>query len=212
MSGADRSILLVDDHAVVREGYRSVLQKQPGLRVVAEAADGAEAYRLFKEVQPDLVIMDLSHARHRRHRGRQAHPAMGQARPHPRLHDAPECGLRRAGDPRRREGLCHQDQPAGDAGACGDGRARRPDRHQPGHRPRACAQPACRRDRRRRRPHRARVRSAAHAARRTHAPRRSPRRCTSVPRRSRTCTPSSRTSSASAPTSSWSGLRCVRKF
>jgi len=54
------TILLVDDHAVVREGYRSMLQKQPGLRVVAEAADGAEAYRLFKEVRPDLVIMDLS--------------------------------------------------------------------------------------------------------------------------------------------------------
>jgi DNA-binding NarL/FixJ family response regulator len=52
--------MLVDDHAVVREGYRSVLQKQPGLRVIAEASDGAEAYRLFKEVRPDLVIMDLT--------------------------------------------------------------------------------------------------------------------------------------------------------
>ncbi|WGS02558.1 response regulator transcription factor [Bradyrhizobium sp. ISRA443] len=52
--------MLVDDHAVVREGYRAVLQKQPGLRVVAEAADGAEAYRLFKEIKPDLVIMDLA--------------------------------------------------------------------------------------------------------------------------------------------------------
>jgi len=60
MKGDGRSILLVDDHAVVREGYRAVLQKQPGLRVVAEAADGAEAYRLFKEIQPDLVIMDLT--------------------------------------------------------------------------------------------------------------------------------------------------------
>jgi DNA-binding NarL/FixJ family response regulator len=52
--------MLVDDHAVVREGYRSVLQKQPGLRVVAEVAGGAEAYRLFKETRPDLVIMDLA--------------------------------------------------------------------------------------------------------------------------------------------------------
>jgi len=60
MNDADRSILLVDDHAVVREGYRSVLQKQPGLTVVAEATDGAEAYRLFKAHTPDLVIMDLS--------------------------------------------------------------------------------------------------------------------------------------------------------
>jgi DNA-binding NarL/FixJ family response regulator len=55
-----RKIMLVDDHAIVREGYRSVLQKQPGLRIVAEASDGAEAYRLFKETCPDLVIMDLT--------------------------------------------------------------------------------------------------------------------------------------------------------
>ncbi len=54
------TILLVDDHAVVREGYRAVLQKQPGLRVIAEAGDGAEAYRRFKESRPDLVIMDLT--------------------------------------------------------------------------------------------------------------------------------------------------------
>jgi DNA-binding NarL/FixJ family response regulator len=60
MSVPDRTILLVDDHAVVREGYRAMLQKQEGLRVVAEASDGAEAYRLYKETQPDLVIMDLS--------------------------------------------------------------------------------------------------------------------------------------------------------
>jgi len=53
-------ILLVDDHAIVREGYRSLLKKQPGLDVVAEAADGAEAYALFKEHAPDVVIMDLS--------------------------------------------------------------------------------------------------------------------------------------------------------
>jgi two-component system, NarL family, invasion response regulator UvrY len=60
MSNGGHSILLVDDHAVVREGYRAVLQKQPGLRVVAEAGDGTEAYRLFKATQPDLVIMDLT--------------------------------------------------------------------------------------------------------------------------------------------------------
>jgi two-component system, NarL family, invasion response regulator UvrY len=54
------TIMLVDDHAVVREGYRSVLHKQPGLRVVAEAADGAEAYQLYKKMQPGLVIMDLA--------------------------------------------------------------------------------------------------------------------------------------------------------
>jgi two-component system, NarL family, invasion response regulator UvrY len=60
MTGFGGTIILVDDHAVVREGYRSMLQKQPGLRVIAEASDGAEAYRLFKDVKPDLVIMDLT--------------------------------------------------------------------------------------------------------------------------------------------------------
>jgi two-component system, NarL family, invasion response regulator UvrY len=59
MSGGG-TIMLVDDHAVVREGYRAVLHKQPGLRVIAEAADGAEAYQLYKRAHPDLVIMDLA--------------------------------------------------------------------------------------------------------------------------------------------------------
>lgn len=54
------TIMLVDDHAIVREGYRALLQKQPGLRIVADAGDGAEAYRLFKATKPDLVIMDLT--------------------------------------------------------------------------------------------------------------------------------------------------------
>lgn len=53
-------ILLVDDHAIVREGYRALLAKQPDLEVVAEAAEGAQAYRQFKQCAPDLVITDLS--------------------------------------------------------------------------------------------------------------------------------------------------------
>jgi len=53
-------VMLADDHAIVREGYRSLLQKQDRLRVVAEASDGADAYRIYKEVKPDLVIMDVS--------------------------------------------------------------------------------------------------------------------------------------------------------
>jgi len=61
MTAAGRArVMLVDDHAIVREGYRSLLQKQSRLQVVAEAGDGAEAYRLYKEVMPDLVIMDLT--------------------------------------------------------------------------------------------------------------------------------------------------------
>ena len=53
-------ILLVDDHAIVREGYRALLAKQPGLQVDAEAADGVQGYQRFKECSPDVVITDLS--------------------------------------------------------------------------------------------------------------------------------------------------------
>lgn len=53
-------ILLVDDHAIVREGYLSLLAKQPGLQVIAEAADGIQAYQRFKECSPDVVVTDLS--------------------------------------------------------------------------------------------------------------------------------------------------------
>jgi len=53
-------ILLVDDHAIVREGYRSLLEKQSGMEVVAEAADGGEAYLRFKDCNPDVSIMDIS--------------------------------------------------------------------------------------------------------------------------------------------------------
>ena len=53
-------ILLVDDHAIVREGYRALLSKQPGLCVVAEAGDATQAYQLFKQYQPDLLITDIS--------------------------------------------------------------------------------------------------------------------------------------------------------
>jgi len=53
-------ILLVDDHAIVREGYRSLLEKQPNMEIIAEACSGEEAYILYKKYQPNLVIMDLS--------------------------------------------------------------------------------------------------------------------------------------------------------
>jgi DNA-binding NarL/FixJ family response regulator len=53
-------LLLVDDHAIVREGYRALLTKQPDLQLLAEAADGMQAYQLFKEYAPDVVITDLS--------------------------------------------------------------------------------------------------------------------------------------------------------
>ena len=53
-------ILLVDDHAVVRAGFKTLLENQGDLRVVAEAESGEAACRQFIEHAPDVVIMDLS--------------------------------------------------------------------------------------------------------------------------------------------------------
>jgi len=54
------SVLLVDDHAVVREGYRRLLERSHDVRVVGEAASGADAYRVFCRLGPDVVVMDIS--------------------------------------------------------------------------------------------------------------------------------------------------------
>lgn len=53
-------LLLVDDHAVVREGYRRLLERRVDLTIVAEAENAAEGYRLFKETAPDVAVLDLS--------------------------------------------------------------------------------------------------------------------------------------------------------
>jgi len=53
-------IMLVDDHAVVRAGFRRLLEQQSAFQVVAEAADAERAYALFVEHEPDVVVMDLS--------------------------------------------------------------------------------------------------------------------------------------------------------
>ena len=55
-------ILLADDHALVRAGFRALLSKLPGIEVIAEAADGREALALVKVHLPDLVLMDISMA------------------------------------------------------------------------------------------------------------------------------------------------------
>jgi two-component system, NarL family, invasion response regulator UvrY len=54
------SILLVDDHPVVRQGYRRVLEHQGDFRVVAEAENAVNAYLAFKTHTPDVVVMDIS--------------------------------------------------------------------------------------------------------------------------------------------------------
>ncbi len=54
------SILLVDDHPVVRTGYRRLLESTPDMRVVAEADSGEKGYQLYVEHQPDVTILDLN--------------------------------------------------------------------------------------------------------------------------------------------------------
>jgi DNA-binding NarL/FixJ family response regulator len=54
------SVLLVDDHAVVREGYRRLLERAGGIAVIGEAADAAGAHALFCSLQPQVVVMDIT--------------------------------------------------------------------------------------------------------------------------------------------------------
>jgi len=53
-------ILLADDHAVVRQGFRLILNQEPDMEVIGEAGDGAEAVRLVLQHKPTLAIMDIA--------------------------------------------------------------------------------------------------------------------------------------------------------
>jgi two-component system, NarL family, response regulator NreC len=53
-------ILLADDHTVVRDGLRALVEKQPDMAVVGEAADGRDTIRLAEEQSPDVIIMDIA--------------------------------------------------------------------------------------------------------------------------------------------------------
>jgi DNA-binding NarL/FixJ family response regulator len=53
------TILLADDHAVVRKGIRDFLEEDPSFRVIAEASDGADAWALLAQRQPDVAVLDI---------------------------------------------------------------------------------------------------------------------------------------------------------
>ncbi len=53
-------VLIVDDHVIVREGLHALLEAQPDIEVVGEATDGEEAVNKTREVQPDIVLMDIT--------------------------------------------------------------------------------------------------------------------------------------------------------
>ncbi len=53
-------VLVADDHGIVRKGLRFLLDRQPGMEVIGEAAEGSEAVRLSEELTPNVVIMDVA--------------------------------------------------------------------------------------------------------------------------------------------------------
>ena len=52
-------LLIADDHALVREGLRTMLSGEEGIEVIAEANDGQQALDICRELEPDLVLMDV---------------------------------------------------------------------------------------------------------------------------------------------------------
>ena len=53
-------VLIADDHQIVREGLRSMLEKEPGINVVGEAEEGRTTLRLARDLTPDVIIMDVA--------------------------------------------------------------------------------------------------------------------------------------------------------
>ncbi|MDH3358455.1 MAG: response regulator transcription factor [Desulfobacterales bacterium] len=53
-------ILLADDHQIIREGLRSLIEKQPGMEVVAQVENGRTAIKLTRKIKPDVIVMDIN--------------------------------------------------------------------------------------------------------------------------------------------------------
>jgi len=53
-------VLIADDHQIVREGLRSLLEQEPGIKLVGEAENGRQTLRLARELTPDVIIMDVA--------------------------------------------------------------------------------------------------------------------------------------------------------
>ncbi|HEU5022938.1 MAG TPA: response regulator transcription factor, partial [Bryobacteraceae bacterium] len=60
MQRTDISVLLVDDHSLVRHGFRRMLEDEPGITVVGEASDGFEAVELALALKPRVIVMDFA--------------------------------------------------------------------------------------------------------------------------------------------------------
>jgi len=72
-------LVIADDHLIVREGLRLILETEPGFELIGEASDGAEAIQLATELQPDVILMDL---RMPRLDGLTAIERLGKEQPH----------------------------------------------------------------------------------------------------------------------------------
>ena len=57
---ASIKVLLVDDHSVVRMGFKMLIEAESDMEVISEAESGEEGIKVFKELKPDVVVMDIT--------------------------------------------------------------------------------------------------------------------------------------------------------